>query len=484
MLLIVASILGNYFIGRQLCQQAGSRSAKTLLALGIAGNIATLGYFKYSLFLVNNLGQLVGAEWQVESVVLPLAISFFTFQQIAYLVDSYRRIVQEHSFLSYCLFVSFFPQLLAGPIVHHKEMMPQFDNPQTYQFNPLEFSRGMGLIVIGLSKKVLIADNLSLYVKPVFSPRGIDHLTSLDAWVASLAYTLQIYFDFSGYSDIAVGVALLFGIRLIFNFDSPYQSASIIDFWRRWHMSLSRFLRDYLYVALGGNRKGKTRRYVNLMLTMLLGGLWHGAGWNFVFWGFLHGAFLMLNHLWRGVCQRLGIAAINSYWIWRCFCRLGLLFVINIAWVFFRAEDFAAAKKVLFAMFAADQWSFSFYVSNVYKTFGLADYLRIFGYDLNMEGFIVVLFIVLWAMVLGFPNSQTIVGLQTPQPRSQGRQIAIHWRPSVIWSLGLGVLLGVVILSLSSVSEFIYFQFLVIVRIFFAWLAILLTSSACSNLNT
>src|SRR4029078_5020437 len=277
---------------------------KTFLAVGVTANLAALGYFKYVNFFLANLSALRETQTSVVAVVLPLGLSFFIFQKIALLVDASKGEVQHFSPLSYTLFVSFFPQLIAGPIVHHKEMMPQFAARARMQV--VDFAKGLTLFVIGLAKKVLIADTIAQVSNPIFDRAAAGIVPGvLESWTGALAYTLQLYFDFSGYSDMALGLALLFGIHLPINFHSPYQARNSIEFWRRWHITLSRFLRDYLYIPLGGNRHGHVRRYINLAITMLLGGLWHGAAWTFVVWGALHGLYLAANHAWVAFRNRM-----------------------------------------------------------------------------------------------------------------------------------------------------------------------------------
>jgi len=297
--LILFSIVFNYGVGVSLGYAPNSPKKKSVLFLGVASNLGLLGYYKYANFFIENINVITGAEIVLDQIILPLAISFFTFQQIAYLVDVYRDKVKEHNFLHYCLFVTFFPQLIAGPIVHHKEMLPQFAQAITYRLRAKHLAVGFTIFVIGLFKKVVLADGIAVYATPVFEIAEFNvALTFFEAWGGALAYSFQLYFDFSGYSDMAIGIARMFGIRLPLNFNSPYKAISIIDFWRRWHLTLSRFFRDYVYIPLGGQRKGEIRRLVNLAITMLLGGLWHGAGWTFVFWGGLHGLFLVINHIW------------------------------------------------------------------------------------------------------------------------------------------------------------------------------------------
>jgi D-alanyl-lipoteichoic acid acyltransferase DltB (MBOAT superfamily) len=294
--LICVSTIFNFLVGQRLL----AHPSKLLLAFGLAVNVATIGYFKYTLFFAEEIAARFGLALEVGQIVLPLGISFFIFQKIAYLVDAYRGEVRAGGFLSFALFVSFFPQLIAGPIVHHSEVIPQFGQKSTYRPNLDNLSRGIGIFVLGLAKKTVLADTIATYATPVFrAAQAGAEPTLFEAWGGALAYTFQLYFDFAGYSDMAIGLALMFNIRLPINFNSPYKATNIIDFWRRWHITLSRFLRDYLYIPLGGNRHGVARRYGNLMLTMLLGGLWHGAGWTFIVWGGLHGMFLFMNHFWH-----------------------------------------------------------------------------------------------------------------------------------------------------------------------------------------
>jgi D-alanyl-lipoteichoic acid acyltransferase DltB (MBOAT superfamily) len=268
-------------------------SKKLLFQIGILFNISLLAYYKYMDFFIENTNILLNTNIELIHLALPLAISFFTLQQVAFLVDSYEGLVEEKDFLDYAIFVSFFPQLIAGPIVHHAEMMPQFSSKWNMLKNYKNISAGLFIFSIGLFKKVVIADQFAQWANAGFNNAQVLNL--LEAWATSLSYTFQMYFDFSGYTDMAIGAALLFNIKLPINFNSPYKATSIQDFWRRWHITLSRFLRDYIYIPLGGNRRGEFRTYSNLMVTFLLGGLWHGAGWTFVFWGFLHGVALVLH---------------------------------------------------------------------------------------------------------------------------------------------------------------------------------------------
>jgi D-alanyl-lipoteichoic acid acyltransferase DltB (MBOAT superfamily) len=297
-LLLLASIVVNFFLGQLLlkCRAGESRlQAKHVLIVAIAANLATLAYFKYANFFVDSFRAAGGLDLQLAPIVLPIGISFFTFTQIAFLADTYQGKVREARFMPYLLFVSYFPHLIAGPVLHHAEMMPQFGRAETFRFRIDNVVSGMTLLGIGLFKKVILADGIQPFVAPAFDGSATQVLTGFEAWGAVLAYSLQLYFDFSGYSDMAIGLSRVFNVELPLNFASPYKAWSISEFWRRWHMTLSRFLRDYLYFPLGGNRRGKTRRYVNLMITMLLGGLWHGAAWTFVLWGAWQGLWLIVE---------------------------------------------------------------------------------------------------------------------------------------------------------------------------------------------
>ena len=293
--LILFSILFNYSWGRIIEKTVKhDGKGKIWLYTGVAVNLLLIAYFKYGNFFMFNVSWLLGKEWVARDIFLPLGISFFTFQQIAYLIDCSRGLAKGHSFTKYALFVTFFPQLIAGPIVRYEDIIPQFSRLRTFAANYRNVAIGLTLLSLGLFKKAVIADTFSPWVAAAFD--NDSPLTLFEAWGGVLSYTFQIYFDFSGYSDMAVGLGKLFNIDIAINFNSPYKALSISDFWRRWHITLSSFLRDYLYIPLGGNRKGEIKRNVNLMATMLLGGLWHGASWNFVFWGGLHGLFLIVNH--------------------------------------------------------------------------------------------------------------------------------------------------------------------------------------------
>jgi D-alanyl-lipoteichoic acid acyltransferase DltB (MBOAT superfamily) len=354
LILLTLSILFNFAVGKILFLFQGRENVKVRkfwLIVGIGGNLAALGYFKYFNFFVDNLNELFSLSLPDKSIFLPLAISFFTFHQIAYLVDTYREETTPVSLGHYALFVSFFPQLIAGPIVRFHEVMSRMTSSDAFKLNLEQLGGGITIFLLGLFKKVCLADGMSPYVTYVFqAANGPVTLTFFESWGAALSYALQIYFDFSGYSDMAIGLGLMMGVQLPLNFNSPYKAVNFIDFWRRWHMTLSRFLRDYLYIPLGGNRKGKARRFLNVMITMLLGGLWHGANWTFVFWGGFHGLCIVINHAWHSLRAALGWPVGRERWWGRATAQLLTFIFVVVAWVFFRAETFPAAMRVIKGM--------------------------------------------------------------------------------------------------------------------------------------
>ena len=347
--LILGSILLNFAIGtglarayqqsRQLAQKPHHGvNRKAVLATGIVANLLLLGYYKYTDFLLGNVNVIFGASHALPHIVLPLAISFFTFTQIAYLVDSYRGETAEYDLLNYSLFVTFFPHLIAGPIVHHRQIMPQFTSRWTMARRNSNILKGLFIFAIGLFKKVVIADNFAVWANAGFD--GGQTLGFFAAWATSLSYTFQLYFDFSGYCDMAIGASLLFNIWLPINFNSPYKALNIQDFWRRWHITLSSFLRDYLYIPLGGNRSSEYRTYLNIFITFVLGGLWHGATWMFVIWGAMHGCALGIYRFWKSFRQPM--PAVLAWLLTFAF--------VNVAWVFFRAKTLDDAARVLRGM--------------------------------------------------------------------------------------------------------------------------------------
>lgn len=467
LVLILFSIGFNFAVGRLLAREGPWRTRHTLI-FGVAVNLLLLGYFKYANFFVDNVNAALDSNWQVGDIFLPLAISFFTFQQISYLVDAWRGETSEYNFLHYCLFVCFFPQLIAGPIVHHKEILPQFMRPGSMTPRWSNFAVGLSIFAIGLFKKTVIADSLSGYVIPVYDVDAGQQVDFFRAWGSTLAYTFQLYFDFSGYSDMAIGAARMFGIRLPVNFFSPYKATSIIDFWRRWHITLSRFLRDYLYFALGGNRKGKARRYINLFLTMLLGGLWHGAGWPFVIWGALHGSYLMVNHGWRHLLDRAGIHVAERAW-YRAFSWAITFLAVVFAWVYFRAPTLARGNDITRAMLGME--GFEIPAGIVARTGELGQWLLSQGVVAAQGGGAVLVGNYLWVIAAGLaalllPNVAQIFHRHSPVLYESERAFAalresrtLVWDYRLRWAVAVSLAGVAGILTLQQVSEFLYFQF-------------------------
>ncbi len=479
--LLCISILINYGFGMAIVtsrRKNRKNVAKAWLILGISVDLLLLGYFKYAHFVLGIVNDLFHFHISLPAIVLPLGISFFTFTQIAYLVDAHRGQVHEHeySFPNYSLFVTYFPHLIAGPIIHHKEMMPQFKecfSGSRYSIHSSCLALGLTIFALGLFKKTIFADSMGSMADPVFLMAGKGVIRNSDAWGGALAYTLQIYFDFSGYSDMAIGLSWMIGIRLPLNFYSPYRSTSIIEFWQRWHMTLSRFLKDYLYIPLGGNRKGTARKHLNLLLTMLLGGLWHGAIWTFVAWGALHGIFLMVNHVWRqalvynpgfatGLIRRgrfdrkmpvtsARTRSVDRFRKWGEQQLLTLLTFtcVTVAWVFFRAENMRTAWNLFGSMLH--------FAPQLYTHARLLTRFSWFGIGL------------LLLVVFEFPNIYEILGGESPAlPHplmKRGKNCAASrwsWKPSPAWAIASAAIFAVCILILVIAGEtpqFLYFQF-------------------------
>jgi alginate O-acetyltransferase complex protein AlgI len=434
-LLLLLSILFNYSFGRWINRQ--QQRAGLLLSIAVVTNLALLGYFKYANFFIDNLGALTGWQLSLSKIVLPLGISFFTFTQIAYLVDVYRRIAHEYSMVHYFLFVTYFPHLVAGPILHHKEMMPQFADSKNNLVNWENIFSGLFIFSIGLFKKVIVADQFALWANAGFDSGR--ELLFHEAWVTSLSYTMQIYFDFSGYTDMAIGASLMLNIQLPLNFNSPYKAVNIQDFWQRWHMTLSRWLRDYVYIPLGGNKHGKPRTYINLVLTFLLGGLWHGANWTFVIWGALHGLASMLHKYWRD--RGFAMPTFLGWFVTFMF--------INVTWVFFAADNFSDATHVLRGMAglnggAAFEWA------------GLQDswvaaYSAATALDNNAALYWVALpWLVIWLPLSWLhENSMQLVARHANKPLL----------PLVWMGFAMAIPLFVLVFFSSRITEFIYFNF-------------------------
>lgn len=457
--LLLVSVAANFVIGWAL----GKRPRRLLLVAALAGNLLLLGYFKYYNFAVGILDGLTSLNLPPHDVVLPIGISFYTFVQIAFLVDAYSQKVRDYRLSSYGAFVTFFPHMLAGPIIHHSEMMPQFSRALSTERIRRMAAVGLAIFAMGLAKKVLIADGLSPFVNRTFD--SVAQGATVDffsAWSGVLMYTMQIYFDFSGYSDMAIGIALMFGIRFPANFNSPYKSKSIIDFWRRWHMTLSRLLRDYIYIPLGGSRRGRGRRYVNLFTTMLIGGIWHGAGWTFVLWGALHGAYLAVAHLWREKGPRTALFGPLA--------QITTFVAVVLAWVPFRAASWEAMLELYGAMFGAHGLSLPLEAVRAAAKLHLD--LAGLGIksmsDNHRTEFYTSLGLLVVAMAIAFrgPNTLQIMRRYTPVLETSAAIADVGaskliWRPG-IWS---GILTGILLLAsiramnAAASTEFLYFQF-------------------------
>lgn len=472
-ILIGASMLWNFALGRVLGNSKIPVAVRrVLLAAGIAGNLAVLGYFKYSNFLVDNINGLFGSAFALHSIALPLGISFFTFQQLSYLVDAYRGQTREHNLVNYCLFVTFFPQLIAGPIVHHGEILPQFEQSSVFRLRRRNLEAGMAIFFIGLFKKVVIADSVAGYASPVFAAAaGGAPLGFLEAWSGALAYTLQLYFDFSAYSDMAIGLGMLFGIRIPINFNSPYKACNMIEFWRRWHMTLSRFLRDYVYISLGGNRHGAARRHVNLFLTMLLGGLWHGAGWTFIIWGGLHGLYLAINHACQTARGRYFPARVTAPAWERVLARAVTFKAVVAGWVLFRAADLSTAGSILHSMAGLGGIALPENLLGAARHVpGLVGTLDAIGVGFApLPYFSGAAEVAMLAGLLGLvwlaPNTQEIMRRVAPGvekvPSDEPWQYPawLQWRPTNGWAIAMSVVTVISVMHLSRISEFLYFQF-------------------------
>ena len=424
--LLAGSIGVNYLFGNYLIR----KPSRKLLVTSIVINLGLLVFFKYTDFIIETVNTLQSQQFDLMHIALPLAISFFTFQQIAYLVDCYsQKIEKEYGFSNYALFVCYFPQLIAGPIVHHKEMVPQFQKIGSgYHVDAETVSKGLILLLVGLFKKVVIADYIALYVDPAFS--NVASLSFYDAWSAMLGFTLELYFDFSAYCEIAMGLGLLFGIKLPINFRSPYKATSIQDFWRRWHITLGEFLKNYLYIPLGGNNIGAVRTVLALSITMLLGGLWHGASWHYVVWGLLHGLMLSIYFIWRQTSYQLPPAA----------ARLITFICVMLAWVMFRADSYNDAINYYGTLFGLNGVT----LPPLYQ--GLAENTGLINVTISpyFSGHELWLLIVLAGCTMYYQNIHEV--LATIKPNNK-------------LAATMATLVAVIALNLGTKSTFLYFQF-------------------------
>lgn len=426
--IIVISILANYFISYAIDKMTNERSRKITLILSVILNLASIFYFKYYDFFIQNMNAILKTEYTLLNLVLPLGISFFTFQQIGYQIDHYCG-REQYNFLDYTLFVTFFPQLIAGPIVTHKEIIPQFENVENQKVSFSNIEKGITIFILGLAKKVLIADVIGNVANYGFT--NIDIMNTISALFVILAYTFQIYFDFSGYSDMAIGIGYMFNVKLPQNFDSPYKAYSVREFWKRWHITLTRFLREYIYIPLGGNRKGKYRTYVNTMIVYFFSGLWHGANWTFLVWGILHGLACVLESHFKDKIDKIHY---GLRWI-------ATFIFINITWVYFRADSIASANKLLSKLFFIDIGSIP---QEMLNAFDLPELMWMVRFGLPMLFLFVFIYSILLWIVLGTRNLY-----------EKSQQIQL----SALKGILLGWVLVLSILSFSRVSTFLYFNF-------------------------
>lgn len=407
--LILGSMIFNFYIGQSL----GRKSTKKMLTFGIIGNVTLLGYFKYTDFFIENFNWALNKDVELLHLSLPLAISYFTFQQIAFLVDSYRGETKEYNFLNYALFITFFPQLLMGPIIHHKDIIPQFQTKWKSFIKWENVALGLFIFAIGLSKKTLIGDPLTDYAQYAFN--NAQKLSMIEAWYASVSYVLSYYFDLSGYADMAIGVGKMFNINIPKNFNSPYKARNFADYWKRWHITLSKFLGDYIYKSLGGNKTIIWIVYLNIMITFFVSGFWHGAGWNFVVWGLLNGIFVVMAHIMKKANLQM-----NYYLAWFL-----MFFGLIITRILFVANDFGDALYVTTTLFDISNLRFN----------------DLFYVDLYLQSFYIILALFL---ALGCKNSM---------------EISQNFKPNFKYIFYTIILLTASLFTFSDAKEFLYFQF-------------------------
>jgi len=483
--LLLFSIIFNYSVGISISNIFdGNLSKKAILITGIIVNLSLLGYFKYANFFIDNLNTLADTHIILREVILPLGISFFTFQQITYLVDAYNKKTKEYNFLHYCLFVTFFPQLIAGPIVHHREMLPQFTRDVIYRLRSKHLAVGITIFTLGLFKKVVLADGISVYANPVFNAAeaGVV-LTFFEGWGGSLAYAFQLYFDFSGYSDMAIGLARMFGILLPLNFNSPYKATNISDFWRQWHITLSRLIRDYLWnpVSLLLTRYAINKKYSNFgifILTIVIPiffsffwiGLWHGAGWNFVLFGLVHGSYIVIYNVWTRIkYSTRGLMLIRSKSISHVIGWLITFVSVVFSWVLFRAESIEGAVNILSSMVGLHGIHLS--PALIGHLGALEPWLLTHGVVIqemfrfgSMVNLLILIFTMFFISIV-FPNTQQIMYRYRPALETYKGEVKrlqrrwLEWRPTMFWLIFISLLFIVSISRISRESEFLYFNF-------------------------
>lgn len=433
LLIILISIVTNYLIYFFLCKIAKRKVRKLLLISGVTFNLAALIYFKYMDFFISNINNLFNKNYKLLGILLPLGISFFTFQQLSFIIDAYRGEVLEYNFLYYASYVTFFPQLVAGPIVTHEELIPQFLDEKKKVVDWDNLAKGIYIFVLGLSKKVLLADTFGNAV--AWGYENLYSLNSTNVIIVMLSYTIQIYFDFSGYCDMAIGIGKMFNIDLPVNFNSPYKALTITEFWDRWHITLTRFLTKYVYIPLGGNRKGKVRTYINILIVFLASGFWHGASWNFVFWGGVHGVFLIITRQFKNFFERLH-PALN--WL------ITFSFV-NVTWVFFRADSLPMAIDMLNRIAICDFGEISMDILSFFKLSEIEFLLQGSTIESKYPFFLLNIFL--------FISMLLILGSRNSYEKMETQKLTICKSVTTV------LLLVWCIISFSGVSSFLYFNF-------------------------
>lgn len=442
LLIMVCSIAGNYLFHRLLSR----RPAKALVTAAVAANLGVLFYFKYFDFFLSTVNTVFGTSAALRGILLPLGISFFTFQQISFVVDTYRGEVKDCPFVAYALFVSFFPQLIAGPIVNHSEMLPQFESLEKKPVQWEKIAGGFGLFILGLAKKVLLADTFGAGVD--FGYAGLSALGRADAVVVILSYALQLYFDFSGYCDMARGIGRMLGIEIPVNFDSPYKAVNIIDFWKRWHITLNRFFMKYVYIPLGGNRRGPARMYLNLLVVFLLSGLWHGAGWHYLVWGAMHGVLYVATRFWQKYrADRGGVRREAKHRFMTIVSQISVFLYVAVAWVYFRAESIAQANRMLLTALRGPVQKLSMELADCFRLDEFWYVLKV----LRLDNMAYSRYILMW-LLLAAGLYLSMVG-----KNAAGRVERLRF------GAGSAVLLAVLtlwcVLTFSEVSTFLYFNF-------------------------
>ncbi len=465
--LVLFSLASNYIISSNLIATKPEKVRKFQIYLGIFINLSLLCYFKYYNFAIETLDSVGIHYFETKTLILPLAISFITFQQIAFLCDCYFRKITQFRLKDYLLFITFFPQLIAGPIVYGPNMFPQYKKSNAFKICRSSLTIGFSIFLLGLFKKVFIADSFKPFADLVFSsPSNVD-ITLIEAWGGVLCYGFQLYFDFSAYSDMAIGLARIFNIHLPINFNSPYKAKSVIEFWHRWHITLSIFLKDHIYIPLGGNRHGIPRKYSYLFITMVLGGLWHGAGFNFLIWGALHGIYLIMNHAWKDSSAKGYVISFLKTKIYNYLSLVMTFLAIMFAWAFFRAESLPCAINIIKGMTCINgmvipehylNWSpipnISYWLEHLHIHAGT---IPLFQGSLEISvlalGFV---------LICKFPNTNQVFYNELPAyqdclyPKKAG---AIEWSTTKTWGMVFALISVIVLMMMNNVTEFLYYQF-------------------------